>query len=81
MVGVKTIPNINARVGLLDRTMTNIIKNYIMEGVWIQKVGEVDFQYQEGASEAKTCTGTFTMQYFYDADTEGDPLAAGAVIR
>ena len=65
--GIKTIPNIIARVNLLDRTMRQVVKSYIMEGVWINQLGNVDMQYQEGSSDAKTCSCAFAMQYFYEA--------------
>lgn len=77
--GVKTIPNITASVNLLDRTFQNVVKEYVMEGVWISDLGQVDFQYQEGSSDAKTCACTFNFQYFYEKDIEKDPLGATAL--
>lgn len=76
--GTKVIPNIIAKVNLLDNTMMYVSKTYVMEGVWIQKLGNVDFKYEEGASTVATCPCTFTMQYWYEQDTELDPLSAGA---
>ena len=71
--GSKTIPNIFAKVNLLDNTMRNITKSYIMEGVWIEDLGALDFAYQEGSTDISKCSCTFAMQYWYDYD-EGDPL-------
>jgi hypothetical protein len=73
--GTKTIPNVMAHVNLLDSTMQNVVKTYVMEGVWIQKLGNVEFKYEEGAASIAKCACTFTMQYWYDLD-EGDPLGA-----
>lgn len=64
--GSKTIPNIFAKVNLLDNTMRKITKSYIMEGVWIEDLGALDFQYQEGSSDVAKCSCTFAMQYWYD---------------
>lgn len=73
--GSKTIPHVVAHVNLLDSTMQRVVKTYVMEGVWIQKLGDVEFKYEEGSSTIAKCTCTFTMQYWYDYD-EGDPLGA-----
>lgn len=75
--GKKIIPNVYANVNLLDNTMQNIVRRYIMEGVWISELGDVSFQYQEGASDVLKCTCKFTMQYFYEYEGELDPLQAG----
>ena len=73
--GYKTIPNVIAKVNLLDATMQYVVKSYIMEGVWIQDLSELSFEYKEGSSETMSCNCTFTMQYFYEVD-EKDPLGA-----
>jgi hypothetical protein len=73
--GKKVIPHITANVNLLDNTMQNIVRRYIMEGVWISELSNVDFKYQEGASDTLKCTAKFVMQYFYEAQGERDPLA------
>ena len=73
--GYKVIPSVNARVNLLDSTMRNVVRSYVMEGVWIENLGNLEFQYQEGAAEPMKCTCTFAMQYWYELD-EGDPLKA-----
>lgn len=71
--GNKIIPEVKAKVNLLDSKMRNVVKTYMMEGVWIENLSELSFQYQEGAAEIMKCTCTFTMQYWYDLD-DGDPL-------
>jgi hypothetical protein len=64
--GSKVIPNIFAKVNLLDNTMRNITKSYIMEGVWIEELSQLDFQYQEGSAEVAKCKCKFALQYWYD---------------
>lgn len=72
--GNKTIPNVKAHVNLLDSKMLNVVKRYVMEGVWIESLGDVRFEYKEGDSNMMTCDCTFTMQYWYEDFSEGDPL-------
>lgn len=79
--GIKTIPNITASVNLLDRTFQFVVKEYVMEGVWISDVEDISMKYQEGASEAMTCNCTFEFQYFYEKELEDDPLGAIVVRR
>jgi hypothetical protein len=74
--GKKVIPNVVANVNLLDNTMQNIVRRYVMEGCWIQELGAVDFQYEEGSTKTLTCKCKFAMQYFYEAQGEKDPLKA-----
>lgn len=75
--GNKLVPNVQAKVVLLDSFMQPS-KTYIMEGVWINKLGEIQFAYEEGSSAIQECECTFIMQYWYEADTETDPLSAGS---
>ena len=77
--GYKTIPNVVACVNLLDNTMQNVVKEYMMEGIWIQKLGDVSFEYKEGENGVATCDCTFTLQYWYEAETEQDPLNARSI--
>jgi hypothetical protein len=75
--GKKTVPDVNARVILLNEHMQPH-KHYVMEGVWISKLGDIQFAYEEGSSTIQECTCTFAMQYWYELDTETNPLAAGS---
>jgi hypothetical protein len=83
--GKKVIPNVQAKVSLLDNTMQNIKNTFIMEGVWISKLGKVSFDYSnEGGANLAECQATFTYQYFYKADdleapTDSDPLSPNVV--
>jgi hypothetical protein len=49
-------------------------KYYVMEGVWISKLGDIQFAYEEGSSTIQECTCTFAMQYWYELDRETNPL-------
>jgi hypothetical protein len=53
-------------------------KHYVMEGVWISKLGDIQFAYEEGSSTIQECTCTFAMQYWYELDGETNPLTTGA---
>lgn len=82
--GKKVIPNVQAKVSLLDNTMQNIKNTFIMEGVWLTQLGNVQFQYKEGGDSIATCTAKFEYQYFYKADdleapTDSDPLSPNVV--
>lgn len=71
--GSKIIPDLNARVYLLDTTMTKVVHTFIVEGIWLQSLPNINFQYQQGSSTIQQVNATFTMQYFY-TDRTGDPL-------
>lgn len=76
--GYKTIPNVIAKVNLLDSTMQYVVKSYVMEGVWINDLSNLEFAYKEGSTDILKCTCTFTMQYFYEIN-EDDPLGATTI--
>lgn len=78
VVGVKLIPDIKARVWILDSTMRQTIDYFTIEGIFVSKLGDISFQYTEGASEIKEVAATFNMQYFYRS--EADPLDPNARI-
>lgn len=73
--GNKLVPNVQAKVVLLDSFMQPKT-TYIMEGVWINKLGEIQFAYEEGSSSIQECECTFVMQYWYEVGSEQDPLNA-----
>lgn len=82
--GRKVIPNVQAKVSLLDASMQNITNSFILEGVWINKLGNIAFQYESGGAGIPDCTATFSYQYFYPADdleqpTASDPLSPTAL--
>jgi hypothetical protein len=45
-----------------------------MEGVWIESLSPLEFQYQEGSAEVHKCKCTFALQYWFDT-ADGDPLS------
>lgn len=82
--GKKVIPNVQAKVSLLDNTMQHIKNTFIMEGVWLKKLGQIQMQYEAGGSNIVTCDAEFEYQYFYKADdieapTDSDPLSPNVV--
>lgn len=60
--GTKVIPNVIAKVNLLDSTMRYVVKTYIMEGVWIDTLGDVKFEYKE-----RRYNNANMFLYFYNA--------------
>lgn len=70
--GDKRIPDIQARVQLLDNTMQRIQKTFVLEGVFPSKVPDLSMQYENNAA-IPDCAITFTYQYLYD-DMLDDPL-------
>ncbi len=82
--GRKIIPNVQAKLNLLDNTMSKVKRTFILEGIWISKLGDVSFKPEEGGTSKAECTATFIYQYFYNADdlenpTASDPLSPGVV--
>lgn len=82
--GKKVIPNVQCKASLLDNTMQNIKTTFILEGVWLQELGAVTFDYSNGGNQLAECTATFEYQYFYKAEdpaapTDSDPLSPNAV--
>lgn len=83
--GKKVVPNVQAKLSLLDNTMQNVKTIFIMEGVWLQALGAITMQYDgNGGAALATCQATFEYQYFYKADdleapTDSDPLSPNAV--
>ena len=71
--GDKRIPNVTAKVTLLNSAMDVPIRTYFMEGVWIESLGNIDFEYKEGSSDIQMCTCNFAFQYWYE-NKEGNPL-------
>ena len=77
--GIKTIPDVKARVSLLSPDHQSCVNSFILEGVWIKELSELQLQYQNGGSNPSDCTATFRYQYTYpdpDFTLNNDPLAA-----
>ena len=64
--GTKTIPQTYAKLTLLDSSMRETSKKYTMMGVWIQQLGELQFEYKEGSTQISKCKCTFALQYWYE---------------
>lgn len=75
--GIKVIPDLRASVHLLDSTMQYITTTYIIQGIWVSKIGQLQMAYNAGESSIMQTAVTFSMQYFYespDGSTASDPL-------
>lgn len=76
--GTKVIPDLRASVHLLDSTMQYITTTYIIQGIWVNKLGNFEFAYAAGQSNLMETSVQFSMQYFYESPTgktDFDPLA------
>ena len=74
--GQKTIPNVTAKVHLIDSSMQNDLHDFVLEGIFPSTIPDLSMKY-ENAANIPDLKITFTYQYMYRLD-EGDPLAAGA---
>lgn len=82
--GLKTIPNINMRILLLNSQHTEFTTSYVLTGVWPTNVGEIGLAYKQDDGEAKTIDLKIKYQYCYEDpnfDTKADPLNAQNVWR
>ena len=82
--GRKIVPNVQAKLNLLDNTMQKVNKTYVFEGIWITSLGKVEFAPQAGGQDVAKCTASFTYQYFYEASdlenpTISDPLSPSVI--
>ena len=79
--GIKTIPNVKARISLLSPDHQSMVNSFILEGVWIKQLGDLQLQYTNGGAEPLKCQAEFRYQYVYpdpDFSMNGDPLATGS---
>lgn len=80
--GIKVIPNVKARISILSADHQSCVNSYILEGVWIKKLGKLDFKYgTNGGENPMECDVEFRYQYSYPdpdfkADFGNDPLKA-----
>ena len=77
--GIKTIPNVQARVSVISPDHQKCVNSYILEGVWIKRLGNIQLQYNtNGGENPSECDVEFRYQYSYpDPDFNmNDPLKA-----
>lgn len=78
--GIKTIPNVQARISLLSPDHQSLVKSFILEGVWIKSLSELSLTYTAGgAADPLKCNADFRYQYVYedpDFSMNSDPLKA-----
>lgn len=79
--GAKVIPNVNARVNLLNADFTTIKNSFILVGIFPSDIPKIDFKY-ENNSTIQEADCTFTYQYLYRASNagghDGDPLGVSS---
>ena len=65
------IPSEKARVHLLDETMTDVDKTYVLEGMFPSTLGDISVSHSDNG--IMTFDVTLTFQYWYD-EPDGDPM-------
>lgn len=73
--GFHNIPNVTAHVHILDSTMQEELHDFVLEGVFPTKIGDISMKY-ENAANIPEVSCTFQYQYVYNMN-EGDPLQQG----
>lgn len=82
--GIKTIPDAYARISLLSPDHQSIVNSFVLAGIWIKQLGEIQLQYQNGGAEPIKCSAEFRYQYCYPdpgveevgGSNDPDPLTA-----
>ena len=82
--GIKTIPDVQARVSVLSADHQYCVNSYVLEGVWIKSLSQIALQYNtNGGENPVECTAQFRYQYSYPDPVQSeirpnpaDPLAA-----
>lgn len=75
--GIKTIPNINMRISLMNAEHTYFTTSYVMVGIWPTQIPKISLKYESGSSQAMTLDCKFKYQYCYrddEFDLSQDPL-------
>jgi len=81
--GIKVIPSIKMRVKLLDSEHQYFTTSFVMEGVWLSTINQVQLSYQQG-SQALMVDCRFKCQYYYrddDCDLTMDPLTQSNILK
>lgn len=78
--GNKAIPDVNLRVSILDPSSQKKTTSFVLEGVWVKKVGEMALKYNNGGGDVfNQFPIEFRYQYVYKDDSfngNSDPLRA-----
>lgn len=78
--GIKTIPEVSLRLNLLDSTHAYFTNSFILTGVWLGKVPEIQLAYKDSDTTPLTVNVDFKYQYCYQAEDDDlqkwDPLSA-----
>lgn len=77
--GIKTIPNVYARVSVLSADHQYCVNSYILEGLWIKSLSQITLRYAtNGGEDVVSCDVDFRYQYSYPDPnfSKEDPLDA-----
>lgn len=74
--GEKRIPSYQAKISILNPDHQTINESYILEGLWIKSLGDINLAYQNnGGGDILKIPVEFRYQYVY-REGDGDPLDA-----
>lgn len=74
--GIKQIQSYQAKVSILDTDHQTITDSFMLEGIWIKSLGDINLAYQNnGGGDVLKIPAEFRYQYVYHQD-DGDPLNA-----
>ena len=71
--GSKSIPNVNAVVELLDSSMSDPIRKFVLVGVFPSNIPDLSMQYENQATVVDF-NATFTYQYVTELDKNNGPV-------
>ena len=75
--GIKTIPNINMRISLMNSEHTHFTSSYVMTGIWPVEIPQISLKYENTSTQPLAIDCKFKYQYCYrddNFDLSQDPL-------
>jgi hypothetical protein len=73
--GNKHLTNYYAKVHLLNETHTSVVQTFIIAGIWIKSLGDINLAYANGGGDVLKIPAEFRYQYIY-RENDGDPIGA-----
>lgn len=73
--GDKRIPNYYANVHLLDETNSQVVQTFVIGGIWLKSLGDINLAYTSGGGDLIKIPAEFRYQYVYRKG-DGDPIGA-----
>ena len=71
--GSKHLTDYCAKVHLLDETHTSVVDTFVIGGIWLKSLGDINLAYANGGGDVIKLPVEFRYQYIYRA-ADGDPI-------